>query len=114
MSEPMKPEGERFVALVDLDGTIFSYDHWRGSGTFGSLIPEAKASLETIHAAGVEIIIYTSRHWTERNAIARELVKNKVPFNQIICGKPIGDVYIDDKAVNGTDWSACLVKLGCI
>ena len=39
------------------------------------------------------------------------LKKNKIPFDQLVLGKPIGDHWIDDRAIKFKNWEDINKKL---
>jgi uncharacterized HAD superfamily protein len=84
--------------IIDLDGTICSEEK-----TFSrSLAKPKKDAVETINAwydEGHTIIIYTARTWMEFEMTTDWLNKNKVKYHQLFMGKPVGDVWIDDRAL---------------
>lgn len=49
---------------------------------------------------GRSIFIFSSRHWSDYKEIKQWLRHHRIPFKAIICGKPLGRKYFDDKAVN--------------
>jgi hypothetical protein len=93
---------------IDFDGVINDCKGWKGIGIFSSPIEGAKGALQAFKNAGVEIIIHTTRG--ETGEIAKYLSIYKIPFDHInyspfnSChmnpGKPLVDVYIDDRALN--------------
>ncbi len=40
----------------------------------------------------------------------RLLNKNDIPFDQLIMGKPIGDYWIDDRAIKFESWENLIKK----
>lgn len=72
------------------------------------------AYMQELHALGHTIIIYTARkmHTHEGNLgkviqdigmlTAQQIETFKIPCDELYFGKPAADVYIDDKAVNGS------------
>ena len=107
------------TACVDLDGTIFEYDRWRGEQFFGELIPGAKEALKGLRDAGWRVIIYTTRG--SRDLVGAALLESGVPYDYInenpdqppgCSGKPIADVYVDDRAVGFRgDWEKALLEV---
>lgn len=48
---------------------------------------------------GDEIILWTGRHWNHLEITQLQLWNANVKYTTLIMGKPVGDYYIDDKAV---------------
>jgi hypothetical protein len=104
---------------IDFDGVISHYDGWKGIGIFGEPISGVKESLEHIREMGWQIIIHTTRG--EVNHIDGYMKDHGIPYDHINYnpqqfehmnqGKPIADVYIDDRAIRFTgEWNADLVQ----
>lgn len=98
---------------IDIDGTISHFIEWQGPKVFGTVLHGASENIHRLKESGYFIIIYTTR--ADKNAIADFLRKNNIPFDAInenplqpenaIGGKPIADVYLDDRNVPFTgDW----------
>lgn len=90
-------------AYVDLDSTL-AYPTWEPGNTrsvVGAPIPENVAKLQDLVDAGWAINIHTARHWGDKEMIIAWLEEHNIPFDTVICGKPLG-IYIDDKAINAT------------
>lgn len=87
--------------FVDLDGTLVdtraedNFDLATGVPLFTNIKLIRKLAMD-----GRSIFIYTSRHWMDYKDIKRWLKKHHVPFKAIICGKPMGKYYVDDRALN--------------
>lgn len=109
---------------IDLDGTIleFSWDRWEKEGQKYWDVPKDKA-VETLHilrAMGHYLVIYTSRILTEINPgyTRQELIENvehalkryNIPYDEIWTekGKPIADLYIDDRGYRFENWEDTL------
>ena len=70
------------------------------------------AKINKLHEEGAKIKLYTSRGMVSCNGdlekiiaknkdvLERWLKKNNVQYDELIFGKPLGDMYIDDKAMN--------------
>lgn len=54
--------------------------------------------LKQQHEKGYRILIWTSRDWLYYDYILHNLIMWGVPFDDIYCGKPLAEMYIDDKA----------------
>ena len=103
---------------VDLDGTILTFDGWKGEEWFGEPLPGARKALKALKDDGWTIIIHTCRE--NRELIAKTLNKYDIPFDAINLnpkypeskGKPYGDYYVDDHGVRfENNWQEILIKL---
>lgn len=59
-------------------------------------------SMKKLTKKGVKIIIYTSRH--DKKKTLKWLKRYKVPYNKLLFGKPLADIYVDDRAVKPTEF----------
>ena len=109
-----------YTIAIDLDGTILDWDKGQPYhiSRFGPLMPGAKRFMEEVFSAGCRIIIHTCRTSPHINndmdvkelesMVGSELQRLMLPYHEIWTGvgKPIADLYIDDRAVRFTDWDA--------
>jgi hypothetical protein len=89
--------------IIDLDGTICTEEKTYSR----SLAKPIEGSIEAInylYERGHTIIIYSARTWMEYEMSMNWLKTNNVKFHQLILGKPIGDVWIDDRAIRFNSW----------
>lgn len=107
------------VIVIDIDDTICFPRHQFKDATNKYFHAEPNWTvIEKIRAAkqaGCKIILYTARrmltHQGNLNLIIREvgdltvdwLRRHEVPYDQLIFGKPYGDIYVDDKAGDSID-----------
>jgi len=112
---------------VDLDGTIltFNWSDWIRDGMkyFGRPKKGAKKTLELLQGDGHIIVIHTCRINKSINPrfsieglverVRNVLDEHEIPYDQIWSGegKPVADVYIDDRAMEFTSWKNVLEKL---
>ena len=89
--------------IIDLDGTICTEEK-TFSRNLAKPNKDAKESIEKLKSAGYTIIIYSARSWNEYEMTIDWLKKNKIPFDQLILGKPIGKYWIDDRAIKYSSW----------
>lgn len=102
--------------VIDLDGTICTQE-MPGEYHLAKPVNQVIMTLQALKDKhGAYIIIYTARGMkTFRGSLnkiierydletRRWLEENKVPFDELVFGKPSGDVYIDDKALNVKEW----------
>lgn len=96
----------------DLDNTLVTYPQIPGDYSTVNPIHETISLVRTLHNKGHTIIIYTARRMTSHKhnvgAVLKDIGKItfdtlenfNIPYDEIIFGKPIADIYIDDRAVN--------------
>src|SRR3954447_16376728 len=90
----------------DLDGTLCT----NTEGEYESARPQPWAieRVNTLRRAGHRILIFTARGTTTgidwRPETERQLAEWGVDYDELILGKPYGDVYIDDKALHADAW----------
>ena len=96
--------------VIDIDGTICEE-----KPTFEkSLAKVNEGAVETInylYNKGVFIILYTARGWAEYSMTVNWLNTHNIKFDTLICGKPIYDYWIDDRAIEFTSWEDILQRL---
>jgi len=109
------PTDEQLLtAIIDLDGTI-AESTWHPEQTrsvIGDPIDHGIDQLIRLYLNNYRIVIFTARAWADHDMIVAWLIENEIPFHQVICGKPLGTVYIDDKAVNASadSWAPTLAS----
>lgn len=90
------------IYCFDLDGTICTDTQ----GDYGNAeaYPEVVAAINRLHDEGHQIIVMTARgsatgkDW--RVVTESQLLHWGVAYDRLYLGKPPADVYVDDKAVN--------------
>jgi capsule biosynthesis phosphatase len=109
--------------VVDLDGTICHLKHQDESYSQVQPIPGAVTALRRLKEEGHEIIIYTARNMKTFNGNTGKVIanigaitmdwlnKHQVPHDEIVFGKPYGDLYIDDLALAFTNWEDMMSKI---
>ena len=97
--------------MVDLDGVICTEER-----TFERPLAEpidgARDALRQLRAAGHTVIVYTARNWPEYRVTKKWLDDNGLEYDGLHMGKPVGDVWIDDRAIRFTNWNEMLDQLG--
>src|SRR4051812_1932009 len=90
----------------DLDGTLCT--NTEGEYEVARPLPWAIERVNTLKRAGHRILIFTARGTTTgidwRPETERQLAEWGVDYDELILGKPYGDVYIDDKALHADAW----------
>lgn len=74
------------------------------------IIPGAKEALEKLKKLNHTILIYSKRDVSLIMDTEVWLQKNKIPYDQILLGKPRYDILLDDKAFKFTNWNEFLEK----
>lgn len=90
------------LAAIDLDGTL-CYSTWtpdQKRSVIGDVIPENVEKLLELIEHGYYCYIFTARHWSDKEMIEAWLVENNIPITEVICGKPLFDVFADDRNLN--------------
>jgi len=112
---------DKLIIAVDFDGVICEQNIHYVPGKFDVLRPDVVKAIQTLYNDGHSIIIFTCRG--DVKEIANFLHEKNIPFDAInenifktpTClnsGKPVADVYIDDKALFfGGSWTEVLRKL---
>lgn len=90
-------------AFVDLDGTLADTKPPHFDLKEAEPIKENLVKLDQLIDAGYKIWIHTSRHDDDYQEIEDWLERWNIPFRGIRTGKPLGALYIDDKARNASD-----------
>lgn len=96
--------------IIDLDGTICTEEK-QFSRSMAKPIVGAIEALNKFKLLGYTIIIYSSRTWMEYEMTVDWLNKNNVIFDQLILGKPQGDFWIDDRALQFKNWESIVSSI---
>lgn len=90
----------------DIDGTLCT--NTNGDYSRAEPFRDVINRLDRLYDQGHRILLYTARGATTgidwRETTERQLKEWNVHYHELHMGKPTADVYIDDKAVNSTDW----------
>lgn len=96
----------------DLDNTLVTFPQISGDYSTVEPIPEMINRLNELYDAGHTIIIYTARRMATHSGNVGKVIKDiasvtintlesfNIRYNELIFGKPIADIYIDDRAIN--------------
>lgn len=97
--------------IIDLDGTICQ-EMRQFSRCLANPIPDAVDTVNKLYDAGNIIIIYSARTWAEYEMTVDWLRKHGLKYHQLFMGKPVGDVWIDDRAITANNnWKDIEQKL---
>lgn len=89
--------------IIDLDGTIFTEEK-TFSRSLAQPLPGAVDNVNALYNQGHTIILYSSRSWQEYEMTVHWLKHFGIKYHQLYMGKPIGDVWIDDRAIPFNGW----------
>jgi hypothetical protein len=86
----------------DMDGVICEIDN--DDYDLRSPIGKTILIMERLKKEGHTVIIHTGRHILNLEVTKTWLWRNQVPHDIIQFGKPVADLYIDDKGVRFEEW----------
>jgi uncharacterized HAD superfamily protein len=92
------------VIAIDIDGTICSEEKTFERSLAKPIIGAVEA-IKTLHENDNIIIFYTARGWEQYRVTRRWLESHGFIYDQLIMGKPIADIWIDDRARHFKSWS---------
>jgi capsule biosynthesis phosphatase len=96
----------------DLDNTLLTYPAIAGDYSTVKPIYKNLALLKKLKSDGHDIIIYTARRMKTHHGNIGKVIKDiagitidtlerfNIEYDELIFGKPIADIYIDDRAIN--------------
>lgn len=98
------------VIAIDIDGVICEEEK-----TFDKPlalpISGAVESINSLFGSGNTIILWTARGWEQYRITVAWLEKYKVNYHSLIMGKPIVDIFIDDRAIGFKSWHQTLNEI---
>lgn len=105
-------EFKKLRICFDLDNTLVTYPTIPGDYSSVKPINKNIQLLKTLKNNGNEIIIYTARRMKTHNNNIGKVIKDialvtinkleelNIPYDELIFGKPLADIYIDDRCMN--------------
>lgn len=96
--------------VIDMDGTICSEEKTY-SRSLAKVHQDAVESINNLYDEGHIILIYSARSWQEYEMTEHWLKTHNIRYHQLIMGKPIGDLWIDDRAIEFKNWKTALKKI---
>ena len=112
MSQQSKIQKTPLRICFDLDNTLVTYPTIPGDYSSVKPITETIQLLNKLKSEGHEIIIHTARRMLTHKHNIGKVIKDialvtiqtleqfNIPYDELIFGKPIADIYIDDRAMN--------------
>lgn len=92
----------RLPIAVDFDGTL-AVSLWtvdNPTTEIGEPIRRNIVKVRELARQGWKVVIHTARSWTDEPALREWLTEHSVPFDAIICSKPLCAAYCDDRAIH--------------
>jgi uncharacterized HAD superfamily protein len=98
------------VIFVDFDGTLCTEEK-TFERPLAAPLPGAREALERMRREGHTIVIWTARGWEQYRISKDWLDRHCFPYDQIIMGKPIASIFIDDRARHFEGWEKDYLEL---
>ncbi len=92
------------VIFIDVDGTICTEEK-TFERPLAKPLAGAVEKVNQLYEKGHTIIFWTSRGWEQYKVTKDWLDKHGFKFHQLLMGKPIGDIFIDDRAKRFEGWN---------
>ena len=89
------------VIVCDIDNTLFKTELDKKTGKY-NILSKNSVLIEQLNEHFLKkdvIIVHTGRGWDKFNDTVKLLKDNKIFYNTLVMGKPIGDIYIDRDSV---------------
>jgi uncharacterized HAD superfamily protein len=90
------------TAVVDMDGVICE-ERPTFERSLAREIAGACGRIKELRLSGYRIIIHTARSWSELAMTEQWLYERGIPYDQLVMGKPVADIVIDDRAVSSLE-----------
>ena len=84
--------------IIDIDGTLCE-ELPKLQRSLAKPMPGSVEAVNRLVEEGHTIILYSAREWGEFRMTEDWLKRNRFKYNRLILGKPIGDLWIDDRAI---------------
>lgn len=90
--------------VVDIDDTLIYSKLDNGEYILEGYNRKLIDILNNLYNGGCDIILYTGRHWNHLVLTKWQLQQGNIKYTTLIMAKPVGDYYIDDKAILPEDF----------
>ena len=91
------------TVFIDIDGTICTEER-TFERPLATPLPNAREAINKMYNEGHTIIFWTARGWEQYKITEDWLKKHGFLYHQILMGKPMATVFIDDRAREFTGW----------
>jgi uncharacterized HAD superfamily protein len=92
------------VIFIDIDGTICderkTFDRPLAVPLFMAI-----EKVNELYEKGNTIVFWTARGWEQYNITKHWLLQHGFKHHQLMMGKPIADMFIDDRAIQFKGWN---------
>ena len=89
--------------VIDLDGTILE-EKSKEEKAKSMPLPGAVEAVNKLYEMGHVITIYSARTNSDLELTLKQLKKYGIKYHCLVLGKPVGDMFIDDRAFVFRDW----------
>lgn len=90
------------TVVVDMDGVICE-EMPTFERSLAQPITGARSAMQALRDDEWTIIIHTARSWAEYEMTMRWLYDHDIVFDQLVMGKPLATMVIDDRAVTSLE-----------
>lgn len=91
------------TVFVDIDGTVCTEEK-TFERPLATPLANALDGVNRMYEAGHTIIFWTARGWEQYKVTKDWLDRNGFKYHQLLMGKPIANVFIDDRAKKFEGW----------
>jgi hypothetical protein len=91
------------VIMIDLDGTLCT-EELPENRAHAKPLPGAAEAVDKYIAEGHVVVIWTGRGWPEYQMTRTWLKDNGFHYNELLMGKPIANLIIDDRSRDFEGW----------
>lgn len=95
---------------IDLDGVLAQGESNWPNYLYCVPVKGAVNALRELRRLGIWIIIHTARCTEDRIVTAEWLNWHGFVYDELVMGKPVADIYLDDKGERFTTWADYLEK----
>jgi ribonucleotide monophosphatase NagD (HAD superfamily) len=95
------------VIVIDIDGVLAAEDDYIPLSDRHTIYG-AREVLKFLKQKGYILVLFTSRVKQQEKETVEWLIKKKIPFDDILFGKPRGILYIDDRGYRFRGWEKFL------
>jgi hypothetical protein len=90
------------TVVVDMDGVICE-ERPTFERSLAKPLRDARDRIAAMRDDGHRIIIHTARSWSELAMTEEWLYEHGIVYDQLVMGKPVADVVVDDRAVTSLE-----------